>query len=138
MRVSHRRFALLLVGLLAAGMAIVDTSCAGDKPEEPKPNIIQYTVRGVVMNLPADDRPASEFVVRHEPVPSYMMGGKVVGMKSMQMPFPLEDGLCVRGLSVGQKIELSFEVEYNEAGSPVNVFAVSVKPLPRDTALHFE
>ncbi len=90
------------------------------------------------MQLPADDRPASELMVRHEPVPSYMMGGEVVGMKSMQMPFPLEAGLSVSGLSIGQTIELSFEVEYNEAGSPVNVYAVSVKPLPDDTVLHFE
>lgn len=138
MRPAHRGLSILLAGLLVAATALLPTGCGGAKPEEPKPNIIAYTVRGTIMQLPQADRPAAEFVVRHEPVPSYMLGGQVVGMKSMQMPFPLEEGLSLRGLDVWQPIELTFEVEYDEKGSPVNIQAVSVKPLPSDTVLHFE
>lgn len=123
---------------LLTAFLLFSASCGGAKPEHPKPNVTEYTVRGRIIQLPQPDRPASELVIHHEPVPSFMSGGEVVGMDSMQMPFPVAKGLSLAGLTVGQPIEFTFEIERDQTGSPINVRVTRVSPLPENTMLNFE
>ena len=106
---------------------------------EPVDQVVAYTVRGRITELPDEGRPASEFAVHHEPIPSFLSGGEVVGMASMTMPFPLKEGVSIDGLSVGQAVEMTFEVTYDyESKSPINVQTTKISPLPKDTVLVFE
>ena len=106
---------------------------------EPVDQVVAYTVRGRITEVPEEGRPASEFAIRHEPIPSFLSGGEVVGMASMTMPFPLKEGVSIDGLSVGQAVEMTFEVTYDhESKSPINVQATKITPLPKDTVLVFE
>ena len=130
--------------LLFAMFTLSATTLAGcgSKPEAPPApeNIALYTVRGRIVQLPNPDRPAMELIVHHEALPSYMSGGKVVGMASMSMPFPnLADGVSLAGLTVGEPISMTFEVEYDPGtGGPVGVVVTAITPLPPDTTLSFD
>lgn len=100
---------------------------------------MRYTVRGRIVQLPEPGRPASQLMVHHEPLPSYMSGGEVVGMGAMHMPFPVKDGVSLDGFEVGQAIRLTFEVRYDpETQLPAMTQAIQLEPLPEDVRLSID
>lgn len=124
--------------LLALGIALAAVACSPAAEEaEPLPEPDQvYTVRGEVMGLPQGPGELRQLRVRHESVPDFVDSeGEVVGMASMTMPFPVAEDVDVDDLEAGDKVEMTFEVRW-EDGRPLRV--VGVEELPRDTALDFE
>lgn len=128
-RRGRRSIALSLVSLLAAPLLV---ACGA--PEPPRaPDV--YRVRGIVRQLPTTGH-ARDLHVRHEAIPSFLgSDGEIVGMESMTMPFPLADASLGDGLEVGDKIELEFEVRWDE-GHPLRVTAI--EELPFETQLNFK
>ncbi len=98
----------------------------------------RYTVRGEVAMLPTADNPSSEFQVRHEAIPHFVGQDGELGMDTMTMPFPLADGLSLAALKVGDKIELTFEVDFDtQTKKMVSYRAIAATPLPAETELDF-
>ncbi len=102
-----------------------------------------YDVRGRIVQLPVEGRPAMVLQIDHEHIPNFKdKTGKVtvnsdgsLGMKRMIMPFPVAVGVSLEGLSIGDKVQFTFEV--NWGGSPTyQVTAIS--PLPPETELFGE
>jgi Cu/Ag efflux protein CusF len=94
----------------------------------------RYTVRGEVVRLPDPAGPSSELLVRHEAIDDFSdSSGKVVGMPSMVMPFRAGSPALVQGLSVGDKIEFRFKVEWSGPSLDLEL----VKKLPATTVLRF-
>lgn len=125
----------ILIGCLAL------PACRGKKPPAPTATKVEYTVRGVVMRLPDPADPLGEMQVHHEAIPSFresMPDGKL-GMKAMTMPFPIAPGLKLDGVEAGDKVVLTFEVEYAiDTGMVRGWRAVRIAELPPDTGLEFE
>lgn len=135
---------LLSASLLATGLA----GCARDSDDETPEQATQsaaeavrtdlYVVRGEVRRVPNPSDPAAEFVVRHEAIPHYRASGGKLGMNTMAMPFPVAAGLSLDEVKVGDKVEVTFEVEYNvEQDRPIAYRATLVQKLPDDTQLDF-
>lgn len=130
------------VGALAT-MPIALWSCrksdAGSAEQKPA-NIVahEYTTRAIVALIPSSENPTAAFTVRHEPIPHFMGENGALGMPAMEMPFPLKPGVSLDGIKLGNKIELTFEVEYDTALKRPTAYAVTrVARLPDDTRLNF-
>ena len=97
-------------------------------------------MRGRVVQLPDPTRPASDFKVYHEPIPSWKRTTtSPVGMNAMQMRFPPASPEVIEGVEVGDVVEIVFRVSYDrEDGALTGWKAVRVTKLPEDTALTFE
>ncbi len=109
-------------------------------PEAVNTSIVKHTyvVRGEVQQLPDPADARKEFLVRHEEIPEFKGPQGQVGMKAMVMPFPLGEGFKVEGLSVGQKVTLTFTVEFDTAkDSPKRYYADSWVALDPGTVLDF-
>lgn len=114
----------------------------GSKQAPPKPRTVAnapvetYTTRGVVVALPDPKRKGSpDLELHHESVPSLKdRDGTVVGMGEMTMPFPLAEGVTLEGVSVGDKLEVTFSVDWSRA--PVHR-VTAWKKLPPETELDF-
>ncbi len=88
------------------------------------------------MELPKEDNDRASFQVQHERIPDFVNAqGKVVGMDSMTMPFPLAEGVTTRGVEVGDKVELEFQVDWSPGRR--GWWATAIRPLPAETALDF-
>ncbi|MDX2115667.1 MAG: copper-binding protein [Planctomycetota bacterium] len=97
-----------------------------------------YVVRAVVVSLPDAANPASEFQARHEAIPNFVGQDGELGMDTMVMPFPLADGLDLSAFQTGDKVELTFEVDFDAAAQRLLGYrATAVKPLPAETELDF-
>lgn len=118
-------------------------SCKEGKPSAPAAEatsirVDRYVVRGQVAMLPDPANPSAEFQVRHEAIPQFVGPEGKLGMDTMTMPFPLADGLSLESVKVGDKIELTFDVDYDTTQrSPVAYRATEVKALPAETTLDF-
>jgi hypothetical protein len=86
---------------------------AGDVRED-----VYTGIRGVVTMLPVEGNPASELKIQHEQIPTFLnkdgeigvnMRG-VPGMASMNMPFPVAEGLDISSLAIGDKVMFDFTV----------------------------
>lgn len=98
----------------------------------------RYTVRGVVVVVPSADNPAAEFQVRHEAMPHFVGQDGELGMDTMTMPFPLAEGLSLDAVKPGDKIELSFEVDFDTRSKQLMGYrATAVTLLPPETTLDF-
>ncbi len=126
---------------LAATFLLFAFSGCDQKPAEP-PDI--YHVRAQVRRVPVPDIDAvpdarsnktGEIYVRHEAIPGFKdADGRIVGMDSMSMPFPLADVSLVAGIEAGDKIEMELEVSWH-GGNPLKVTAI--ERLPARTRLDF-
>lgn len=129
---------VLALALLAALPALLP---ACEKAEAPPPSTIvvhSYTVRGQVEQLPTPGDARKEFMVRHEEIPEYKGSAGETGMKAMVMPFPLASGLSLEGLKVGDKITLTFTVDFDEARDTLTKYrATAWAPLDPATPLDF-
>jgi Cu/Ag efflux protein CusF len=92
-----------------------------------------YTLRGRIETVPARDKPASELMIEHEPIPTFVnREGRVVGMNSMVMPFTPAPGVSLEGYKAGDIVEFTFEVRWKNGGSRLT----NLRKLPPDTALY--
>lgn len=134
---KHPGSALTMIA--AATMAVASiVGCGGPaKPPAPETEIAAYTVRGRIVQLPDPGNPAAELIIRHEPIPSFMSGGEVVGMGAMTMPFPsIKPDVSLDGFAVGDAISLTFEVEYDPVTrTPAGVVVTAADALPDDVEL---
>lgn len=131
------------VTLFIFSSVFVNAGCGkapgGHVADEPEQNIALYTLRGRIEQLPASDQPAAQLVVHHEPLPSFRSGGKVIGMRSMRMPFPVASNVPLDGFRVGQPIEMTLEVEYDpDNQTPTGIQVTKMVALAEGTQLIFE
>lgn len=120
----------LVIAALLIGPTLAMSAC---KPDSPTPGSASsnsaapagavredvYTgVRGMVTMLPVAGNPATEFKIQHEQIPTFLNKDGVIGvnmrgvpgMPSMEMPFPVAEGLDISDLSVGDKVSFDFTV----------------------------
>lgn len=134
--------AALLAAVIAATHALIP-ACKKSEPNpvgaaQPGVETHRYTVRGIVEQLPSESEPTLEFQVRHEAIPHFVGQDGVLGMDTMTMPFPLAEGLSLGALKVKDKVELTFEVDFDSASKSLLAYrAVAVAPLPAETTLDF-
>ena len=91
-----------------------------------------YTTRAIVLSLPGD-RVTQEFIVHHEEIPDYRSINGSVGMNEMAMPIPVPDRSVLEGISVGDKVELTFGEHFKPDHK---MGLISIKKLPGDTAMN--
>jgi len=121
-----------LPGLAAGPLVLLVLACVPESKTAGR----TYAVRGLVRQLPSADRPQSELVIQHEAIPDFTaMDGKVVGMESMAMPFPVADPAALAALEVGDRIAFTLRVDW-DASPPVRV--ERLEKLPADARLDFE
>ena len=92
-----------------------------------------YAVRGVVRQIRELGDGKTQLSVLHEAIDEFVgITGEVVGMKSMTMPFTVEDGVDLTGIEPGSKVRFELSVDWDRA-EPGLISAV--EPLPQDTVL---
>lgn len=133
---SHRRNPACFL-LLAAALGALAACAPEPEPDTgaeavaEAPAVQRYEMRGVVGGLPTEAQPAVS--IRHEAVPDFVdFQGEVVGMESMNMPFPLADGVDLAGIEPGDKVAFTLEVEW-DSDDPYRISRI--EELPPDTAL---
>jgi len=129
--------ALLVMGVLLVSLP----GCGGDDSatDAAQPAAAaepdHYTVRGEVTALPAADDPTRGFYVRHEAIDDFKApDGSVLGMDAMTMQFPLDDPTLLDGVAVGDKVELTYEINWHCAPTQR---VTRLRKLPPETELEF-
>ncbi len=130
---------LLLITLCAA-LATCGRAPPTPSQPEPSPGDGVYTVRGRIESLPGI-RFGSQLRVHHEHIPNFKTKDGSIhrnrdgspGMLEMSMEFPLAPGVDLSGFAVGDPVELTFEVRWNQPPPPYRV--TSIRKLPSDTEL---
>jgi Cu/Ag efflux protein CusF len=113
-------------------VAVAGPSSARASPSSSSSKVKHYTLRAEVVRLP--DRPGGYLTLRHEAVDDFTdETGAVVGMDSMVMPFPVGREASLHGLEVGDKIEATFLIDWNEGYMELE----RITKLPREAVLHF-
>jgi len=123
-----------------ASLAIVPGCKKAESPAAAASSIQKdtYTVRGLVVQLPDPSNPAAEFNVRHEAIPNFRQQDGKLGMDVMDMPFPLAPGVDLSNLKIGDKVELTFEVELDlNENKFIRYQATAISVLPPETVLDF-
>lgn len=94
-----------------------------------------YEVRGVIVALPQQTH-SGEMRVHHEAIPNFTnRHGKVIGMQSMTMPFPLAPDVSTDSLQLGDKIQFRLEVRWNE-GPTIRISKIELLPGSTPLDLH--
>jgi Cu/Ag efflux protein CusF len=96
----------------------------------------RYITRGVIEDLPDPKRIGTpDLMIQHERIAEFKdLSGKVVGMNSMIMDFPLGPGVTLNGLAKGDKVEVVLEVDWTQL--PPHR-AASIKKIDAATVLDF-
>jgi len=90
-----------------------------------------YTVRAQVVQPPD----ANGLYIYHEAIDDWVSrDGKVEGMDTMAMPFPVAKGVPLAGIQANDKVAVTMHVDWN-AETPVEI--TRVRKLPPDTRLVF-
>lgn len=131
-----------LAPLLLAGVGCEQSpggasSTAGEKKNPDRgPPSATYVVRGKVAQIPVPGRPQTSFQVHHEAIDDFKdHTGKVIGMNAMVMEFPLEPGVSIKDLAIGDAIELEFAVWWTDEVADWHMTRWS--RLPADAAIEF-
>jgi Cu/Ag efflux protein CusF len=125
-----------LLNLAGVGVLAVAVSAAlGCGGRAPAPVVDVYTVRGVVEKLPQAGGDTNLYV-HHAAIPGYRDDtGKVVGMMSMTMPFPVAAGLSLDGIAPGDPVEFTFRVMWR----PHTGYEITgIHKLPAGTVVDFQ
>ncbi len=118
------------VGVLAVAAAF---GGCGRKPPVSVADV--YTVRGVVERLPQAEGPERDLYIHHAPIPNFRdEHGKVVGMMSMTMPFPVADGVSLAGIAPGDPVEFTFAISWKQ---PAGYQVIRIRKLPAGTVVDF-
>lgn len=128
--------------LLAAGLVVSCLNmlaCEREQDAATATPDARYTTQGRVAMKKTPDSPASEFQIFHESIPNFVNGeGEVVGMNAHQMPFPrVAEGIDIDALEVGQPVRFTFDVTWNDAGTPTWIIT-ELEMLPDGTTFEFE
>ncbi len=116
---------------VAIALLLALAACARTQPAATASRGATYTVRGVVVALPAGG--GGDLTLRHEALPHFVdRGGERVGMIAMTMPFPLAAEVALPGVAVGDPVECTLRVDW-EAERPAELIAV--RELPAGTRL---
>ena len=92
-----------------------------------------YTVRARVQQLPSQ---GSGLYLEHEAIDNYVArSGKVEGMDSMTMPFPVGRDVSLEGIQPEDIVEVQLHIDWADADRPVEI--TGIRELPRDTQLDF-
>mgnify|MGYP006187138485 CR=1 FL=1 len=93
----------------------------------------QVTVAGRVAQLPSQ---GSGLYLEHEAIDNYVArSGKVEGMDSMTMPFPVAKGVSLEDIQPDDIVEVQLHIDWAADDRQVEITAV--RELPRDTRLDF-
>lgn len=134
MRTAYLGLIVALSGTLAGCDRAAPTP-ASKAPDRGPPSAV-YTVLGQIAQLPVPGRPQTEFQVHHQAIDDFIDGrGQAVGMNAMIMSFPLAEGVSLKDLAIGDKVEITFPVWW-EDGVP-DYHVRQIKKMPADTALEF-
>jgi hypothetical protein len=76
-------------------------------------------------------------MVKHEPIDAYVREGRVTGMDTMVMPFPLGESVSAADIEAGDKVRLTFEVRSGDASEAKAMQVTRLAKLSADTKLHF-
>lgn len=113
-------------------------ACAAREEEAPAGGgeVHTYQVRGIIRSLPDPESGVGPLRIRHEAIPDLVaQSGEIEGMAAMTMPFPVNSGVDLAGLAVGDPVRFELRVDW-EAARPVVV--TTLERLPADTELTFE
>jgi hypothetical protein len=138
---NNRTMRIVAATLAAIVLSVPLASCARKKAPAPTVHRVQYTVRAVIERVPAPGEAAPEIQARHEEIPSFVekYGEAPTGMRAMTMPFPVGPGLKLGALAAGDKVWLTFEVDYSvETGLVEGWRAVAIRPLSESEAEGFD
>jgi hypothetical protein len=92
-----------------------------------------YTVRGVVEKLPQAEGPDRDLYIHHASIPDFRdERGKVVGMMSMTMPFPVAGGVSLAGIAPGDPVEFTFSISWKQ---PAGYQVIRIRKLPAGTVV---
>ena len=95
-----------------------------------------YSVRGEVTGLPGPSSNPRQLYLTHEAIDNYVdREGKVSGMDTMNMPFPVGKRVSLDGIEVGDVVEFDLRVDWESEERPVEI--VGIRELPPDTELVF-
>jgi Cu/Ag efflux protein CusF len=132
MKPSAVRGTILRPFLLFTLLPLLAAGCAGKTEEKASGNT--YTVKGRVRQVPAQG--SGEFYLEHEPIDNYVArSGKVEGMDSMTMPFPVGKDVSLEGIQPEDIVEVQLHVDWDAEDRPVEITAI--RELPPDTKLNF-
>jgi Cu/Ag efflux protein CusF len=117
-------------------VAAVLTALGGCGGKAPAPRADVYSVRGVVEKLPEAGSPDKSIYIHHAAVPGYRdESGKVIGMESMTMPFPLAPDVSLAGIAPGDPVEFTLSVTWRpQAGYRIT----AIHKLPPGTEIDFQ
>jgi Cu/Ag efflux protein CusF len=131
MKPSAVRGTILRPFLLFTLLPLLAAGCAGRTEENATGHT--YTVKGRVRQVPAQG--SGDFYLEHEAIDNYVArSGKVEGMDSMTMPFPVGENVSLEGIQPDDIVEVQLHIDW-EADRPVEITAI--RELPRDTQLDF-
>ena len=117
--------------LLSALLPLLAAGCGGRGEEKAGGNT--YTVRGRVVQLPSQ---GSGLYLEHEAIDNYVArSGKVEGMDSMTMPFPVAKDVPLEGIQPDDIVEVQLHIDWAAEERPVEI--TGIRELPRDTRLDF-
>jgi Copper binding periplasmic protein CusF len=119
----------------AGALAVVVAAAQGCSRRAPAPPADVYTVRGIVEQLPQPNGPNNEIFIHHMAIPGFRDAqGKVVGMMSMTMPFPVARGVSLAGIEPGDPVEFTFAVAWK---GRIGHELVRIHKLPPGTVVDF-
>jgi Cu/Ag efflux protein CusF len=131
MKPSALRGNVLRPFLLLALLPLLAAGCGGKGGEKASGNT--YTVRARIAQLPTQD---DSLYLEHEPIDNYVArSGRVEGMDSMTMPFPVAKDVSLEGIQPNDIVEVQLHIDWDAEERQVEI--ISVRELPPDTRLHF-
>lgn len=129
---SRRASAAALARLVVLAALVLGALAQGACKQEPDAPAVTYTARGEIKSLPRPDGDAVLYV-HHEAIPTFVnREGQQKGMPSMSMPFGVPDGVTLEGLALGDKVEFTFAVHWDQ--NPATQLT-AIRELPPETPL---
>lgn len=131
-----------VLGAATAGALVLLVS-GGCKRQEaakdgaaPVTHVVKYTARGRVAALPSA---MGDLSIQHEAIPEFRNPDGSLGMDTMQMPFPLGEGLVLAtSIEPGDPVEFTFAVEYSaDYKNLTRYFLTAIEELSPETVLDF-
>ena len=122
---------LALACTVALMACLLGAAAGGCGPKQAKTEGRDYTLRAQVVKPPD----ASGLYLYHEAVDDWVgRDGKVTGMDTMAMPFPVAPGVALEGIQANDKVEVKLHVDWS-SDRPAEI--TGVRELPPDTQLVF-
>jgi len=127
---------LLTLPITLSGCSKSDPAPAPAPVEELSAPDIYPDLLAQIQQIPIENDPSTALRLHHQSMPTFKDStGKVIGMRSMTMEFPLADGLSLAGLRIDDKVRFTFEVVWNDS---IPSWAVTkIEKIDPDTEIDF-